>query len=97
MLIGRYEAAVALGLIACVFCQILPANQRALLAIYGVGALAAYSIVHYKTPWCIISIVWPLLFIFGAGIVLLLEKSRRAGQIVAAAILVRSRCSSVSD
>ena len=31
------------------------------------GVLAAYSIVHYKTPWCIISIVWPLLFVFAAG------------------------------
>ena len=37
------------------------------LAIYGVGSLVAYSIVKYKTPWCIISFGWPLLFIFGAA------------------------------
>jgi hypothetical protein len=27
----------------------------------------AYSIVRYKTPWCIINIIWPFLFIFGAA------------------------------
>jgi hypothetical protein len=31
-----------------------------------VGTLIAYSIVRYKTPWCIISIIWPFLFTFGA-------------------------------
>ena len=36
------------------------------MAIYSMGTLAAYSIVAYKTPWCLISIVWPLLFVFGA-------------------------------
>ena len=30
MLIGRYEAAVALGLLACLFCQLLPEHERAL-------------------------------------------------------------------
>ncbi len=79
MLTGRYEAAAALGLIACVFCQFFRQMSVRYIAIYGVGTLAAYSIVHYKTPWCIISIVWPFLFTFGAGIVLLLEKSRRIG------------------
>jgi len=36
------------------------------LAIYSIGTTAAYTIVHYKTPWCLISMVWPLLFVFGA-------------------------------
>jgi hypothetical protein len=30
------------------------------------GSSPAYSIIHYKTPWIIISIVWPLLFVFAA-------------------------------
>ena len=34
----------------------------------ALGRLLAYSIVHYKTPWCIISIVWPFLFMFGVAI-----------------------------
>jgi hypothetical protein len=66
MLIGRYEVAIALGLVACLFCQLFRDITIRYLAIYGVGTLMAYSIVAYKTPWCIISIVWPFLFIFGA-------------------------------
>src|SRR5436190_15176831 len=65
-LIVRYEQPLGLGLIACVACQYLRHVGLRYLAIYGVGTLLAYSIVKYKTPWCIISIAWPLLFMFGA-------------------------------
>jgi hypothetical protein len=41
------------------------------LAIYGVGVLFAYSIIPYKTPWCIISIEWPFLFLGAAALVFL--------------------------
>ena len=37
-----------------------------LLAIVGPGTLVAYSIIPYKTPWCIISILWPFFFVAGA-------------------------------
>src|SRR4051812_11956547 len=66
MLLGRYEPPILLGLVGCVFCQLFKEIAIRYLAIYGVGVLAAYSIVNYKTPWCIITIVWPLLFLFGA-------------------------------
>ncbi len=89
-LIGRYEVAVAVGLLASACCQFFKEMAVRYLAIYGVGTLVAYSIVHYKTPWCIIRIVWPLLFVFGAGILLLEEKLRYAGRIVAAAALLVS-------
>jgi len=35
------------------------------LAIASVGTLVAYSGISYKTPWCVISITWPLFFVFG--------------------------------
>ena len=89
-LIGQYEPAIALGLIACVFCQLFREISLRYLAIYGVGTLMAYSIVNYKTPWCIISIVWPLLFLFAAGILLLEAKVRLAGRAIAIAALVVS-------
>jgi len=41
------------------------------LAIYGFGALFVYSIIPYKTPWCIISIDWPFLFLAAAALVFL--------------------------
>lgn len=68
MLIGRYEPAIALGLLACFFCQFFKEISFRYLAIYGVGMLMAYSIVKYKTPWCIISIVWPFLFLGAAAL-----------------------------
>jgi uncharacterized protein (TIGR03663 family) len=36
------------------------------LAIYSLVVLFIYSIVPYKTPWCIISIAWPFLFLGAA-------------------------------
>ena len=39
-----------------------------LLAIYGLGNLIAYSLIPYKTPWCVISFAWPFLFVGGAAL-----------------------------
>ncbi len=90
MLIGRYEPAVALGLVACLFCQMFRAISVRYLAIYGVGTLMAYSIVNYKTPWCIISFAWPFLFLFGGALVLLPKNFRRAGVVLAGVIIAVS-------
>jgi uncharacterized protein (TIGR03663 family) len=95
MLIGRYEQPVALGLLLCVCCQFLRHVGLRYLAIYGVGTLIAYSIVKYKTPWCIISMVWPLLFIFGAFIGLMPTLFRRSAVIVVAVLLTASLALSV--
>lgn len=35
------------------------------LALYGLASLAAYSFVSYKTPWCVIAILWPFWFLLG--------------------------------
>ncbi len=89
-LIGRYEIPVALGLLACALCQFFKEISLRYLAIYAVGLLAAYSIVHYKTPWCIISIVWPFFFVFAAGIYLLEARIARLGLGLAALALLLS-------
>jgi uncharacterized protein (TIGR03663 family) len=47
------------------------------LAIYSLGVLFAYSIVPYKTPWCVISIIWPFMFLGGALIESLAERLNR--------------------
>ena len=60
------------------------------LAIYGVGTLIAYSIVHYKTPWCIISIIWPFLLIFGAAFFLVPARYRLMRNAVAAVAMLFS-------
>jgi uncharacterized protein (TIGR03663 family) len=65
-LITRYELPILAGLLACLFALRFKTVPLRYLAIYGVGTLIAYSIVKYKTPWCIISFIWPFLFTLGA-------------------------------
>ena len=60
------------GLCAGVSCLAFPASpdwRLRLLAVYGPGTLLAYSIIHYKTPWCAISFIWPFFFTGGALLV----------------------------
>jgi uncharacterized protein (TIGR03663 family) len=65
-LMARYEWPALLGL-ALSLQYILPSEPRLrYLAIYGCGVLLAYSLIPYKTPWCIISILWPFYLILGS-------------------------------
>ena len=65
-LMARYEWPALLGLLLC-FAYIFPSEARLrFIAIYGCGVLLAYSLIPYKTPWCIISILWPFYFLLGA-------------------------------
>lgn len=68
-LMGRYEWPALLGLFYSLR-ALLPGMNRLnrLIAIYGLGSLVAYSLVSYKTPWCIISILWPFFFLYGEGV-----------------------------
>src|SRR5437773_694635 len=75
-LIPRYEIPVLFGLLFSFYCPFIKNITLRYLAIYGVGTLIAYSIVHYKTPWCIIAIAWPLLFVFGAVLLIVPKKYR---------------------
>jgi uncharacterized protein (TIGR03663 family) len=35
------------------------------LCLYGLAAFTAYAVIPYKTPWCIINLLWPFFFAFG--------------------------------
>jgi uncharacterized protein (TIGR03663 family) len=65
-LLARYEWPGLIGLAGGLW-MLWPRTPRVLryLAIYGLGASIAYSIVAYKTPWCIVSLIWPFYFLFG--------------------------------
>lgn len=95
-LLARYEWPVVAGLVASAFVLLLRSLPLRFLAINGVGTLLAYSFVPYKTPWCIISLIWPLLFVFGAGIALVPVRRLLATYVAAALLLVVSFASSVS-
>jgi uncharacterized protein (TIGR03663 family) len=65
-LMARYEWPALLGL-ALSLQYIVPSEARLrYVAIYGCGVLVAYSFIPYKTPWCIISILWPFYLILGS-------------------------------
>lgn len=74
----RYEWPVLFG-VAASFGVVLPKTRRFLrwLAIGAVGTLVAYSIVRYKTPWCLIAFAWPFFLVFGAGVEWLMERVDR--------------------
>jgi uncharacterized protein (TIGR03663 family) len=46
------------------------------IGIYGCGALAAYSIIPYKTPWCIVTLTWPFILLFGWAVDASIQKFR---------------------
>ncbi len=76
-LIPRYEQPMLIGLLFAAYCGIFVKNiTLRFLAIFGTGTLLAYTVVHYKTPWCIIAFGWPLFFTF-ASILLIVPKKYR--------------------
>lgn len=91
-LMGRYEWPALLGLIYAVrLAWPSPAMLR-YLAIYSLGVLMAYSIIPYKTPWCIISILWPFTLLFGCAVEEAWERlpSKAAVALLASVLLMGS-------
>src|SRR2546423_4032326 len=94
-LMPRYEWPALAGLILCLFCQSFKNLSLRYLAIYGVGTLVAYSIVHYKTPWCIINIIWPFLFVFAGALINAPSKHQLFANAAIAALLLHSLGSTI--
>jgi uncharacterized protein (TIGR03663 family) len=95
MLIARYEWPVCAGLLLCSLCLLFRSISLRYLAITGVGIFIAYSIVHYKTPWCVISIIWPFLFVFGAWLIIMPAKRLFLPSVIAAMLLAVSLMSAI--
>jgi len=67
-LMARYEWPALAGLVCgIVFLWPTRAPVR-FLAILSAGVLVAYTLIPYKTPWCLISILWPFYFVLGAAV-----------------------------
>lgn len=58
------------------------------LAIYSAVTLFFYSVIPYKTPWCVISIAWPFLFLGAAFLEFLATHLNRIVTVVAGAVLL---------
>ncbi len=62
--IGAFEWPTLLGLILAPL-SLLRVNQSfRLLSVVSVGVWMAYSIVNYKTPWCLLSFQWGFVLVF---------------------------------
>lgn len=68
-LIFQYEYFTFLGSIACIRYLFPSKKWIRYIAIYGIGVFLAYSIIPYKTQWCIINLLWPFYFVFADFIV----------------------------
>jgi uncharacterized protein (TIGR03663 family) len=66
------------------------------LAIYGIGTLVAYSIIHYKTPWCIVSLTWPFLLLFGYGVDFALKEYGMPVGVLTGTVLAANICDMVA-
>ena len=89
-LIARYEWPALAGLILCLFSIRFKQMALRYLAIYGVGTVMAYSVVQYKTPWCIISFIWPFTFAFGAAVLIAPLIYKRLVYLISAILLAGS-------
>lgn len=90
-----YELPALAGLALCLLGPWIKNLAVRYLAIYGVGTFAVYSYVRYKTPWCIISIIWPFLFVFAAAITVVSDRYRKLISYISAALIAISLVSSV--
>jgi uncharacterized protein (TIGR03663 family) len=87
-LMARYEWPALLGLLLCSL-YFAPSEARLrYLAIYGCGVLLAYSLIPYKTPWCIVSILWPFYLILGAEATAWMSSSENPVRAISRAVLV---------
>ncbi len=61
-----YEWPALLGL-AAALPIVLPARSRALrfFALFGVASFVGYSLIPYKTPWCLLAVLPPLFIVTG--------------------------------
>ena len=60
---------LGLWLLACSvgFFAAAPTQSREMrwISLYGLASFTAYSLIPYKTPWCIINLLWPFFFVLG--------------------------------
>ncbi len=83
-LMARYEWPALVGVAGCLWTMGRVDARIRYTAIFGAGVLIAYSIIPYKTPWCIISLIWPFYLVGGA----MIEKLPGRIRFVAAGLLI---------
>ncbi len=60
----HYEYIVFIGLVFIILFFKNFSKWIKFISIYALFILLVYSFISYKTPWCIVSILWPFFFVF---------------------------------
>lgn len=64
-LFKRYEWAAAAGLLGASIGFLGRSWKMRFFSAFAVTNLLVYSVISYKTPWCVISILWPFVVVAG--------------------------------
>jgi len=75
-LFARYEPAALVGLILSPWAAVAARPPVRQLALYGMASFAAYTVIAYKTPWCVVELVWPFTFVAGWALARLAVRAR---------------------
>lgn len=62
-LFNRYEPFAVVGFVASLRYLFGENVKFKLISIFGLVQLLVYSLIPYKTPWCIIQLLWPFYFL----------------------------------
>lgn len=73
----RYEHLALCGFFASFVCIFQKDKFIRYVSIYGILVLITYSSIRYKTPWCIVNLLWPFYFTFGYIFSRLIETNLR--------------------
>jgi uncharacterized protein (TIGR03663 family) len=75
-LFARYEWAAALGLLGASIGLIGHSWKMRFFSALAIVNLLVYSFISYKTPWCIITILWPFVIVAGLWIEFIFTERR---------------------
>jgi len=97
---GRYEWAAAAGFVGALAGLFGRSWKMRFFAALALVNWLVYSAISYKTPWCVITILWPFVFVAGLWIEFIVINRRRSPAFwlalcVAAVIAVQSAAADV--
>jgi hypothetical protein len=75
-LMGQNELAILAGF-ALAFYYLRKNRWIVFYGVFSFFVWLIYSLIPYKTPWCIISLLWPFAIVAGFGVDEFLKKSKR--------------------
>jgi uncharacterized protein (TIGR03663 family) len=87
-LMTEYEWFAVLGLLASIPMLFSKRGELRFVSMYGLLVLAVYSVIPYKTPWCIISVAWPFMFLAAAAAVWVANRFHWSIAVLAVALVL---------